>query len=304
MQRFQSLGVNNLEKKLSYTYFPGCSVKGMHKSYDVSTKIVSQTLGIELKELVDWNCCGATAYMSVDELKSFILSTRNLALAEKEGMDIVTICAACYNVLNKSNHYFNSDPSLRKSLIEGLAAANLTYYGKVKVRHILDVILNDVGEEAVRSKVVKPLKGLKVAPYYGCLINRPKEMFDDPETPESMHHILGWAGADVIDFPAKTKCCGSTITIANEEVGSKLLRDIIFNAKDNGAEVLAVACPFCQLNLDVYQQKMWKRYGSDIKLPAVYFTQILGLSFGLSPKQLDLGKEIVPIEEVLAKISR
>jgi heterodisulfide reductase subunit B len=276
----------------------------MHKAYEISVKQVAQALGIKLKELDDWNCCGATSYMAVHEMKSFAFSARNLALAEKEGKDILAICAACYNVLNKTNNYFNSMPTMKDKIVNALAAANLSYHGSVKVRHFVDILLNDVGEEFIRAKIKMPLKDLKVAPYYGCLINRPKGMFDDPESPESMDHILSWAGATMVSFPVKAVCCGGSVSTVSDEIGYRLRKNIILNAKLNGAEVVAVACPFCHLNLDFYQEDIWKRFDPNLKMPIVYFTQLLGLALGISPSQLDLGKESVSVKPVLAKIGR
>jgi len=194
--------------KLSYSYFPGCSLTATNRSYDLSARAVADALGIELKELDDWNCCGATAYMAINEKRSFVLSARNLALAEQAGRDLVTVCNGCYLVLRKTNKYISEDSHLKKDVLDALAAGGMSYDGTVKVRHFLDVIARDVGEHAIRHAVAQPLAGLKVASYYGCQIGRPFGEIDDEEDPQLMDNLVEWMGGESVPYPLKAKCCG------------------------------------------------------------------------------------------------
>ena len=211
------------ERSLSmkYSYFPGCSLKGLGRAYEESLLPVMKHLGVELQELDDWNCCGATAYMAVDEAKACVLAARNLALAEKSGnRQILAPCAACYLVLNKTKHYFARLPGDEgRPSTARWAPSGLRYSGNTPVRHPLDVLVNDVGLEAIKQKVRQPLKGLKVAPYYGCQIVRPYATFDDQYNPTTMDRLLEALGATVVRYPLKTKCCGGSLTGTVPEAG-------------------------------------------------------------------------------------
>jgi heterodisulfide reductase subunit B len=287
---------------MKYTFYPGCALEASAKPYDISTRAVCEALGVELVELEDWNCCGATAYMSVRELKSFAISARNLALAEPLGNDILTACPACYLVLNKTHHYCQDDARLRGKLMAALGEAGLPFGNSVRVRHILDVFHNDVGEELVRAKVVRPLRGLKVAPYYGCQISRPLAEFDDAEFPTTMDRILEWAGVEVVDFPLKAKCCGGMMMSTDERVSLELVKRILDLAYDRGADCVAVACPMCQVNLDAYQDRVSKLNGRKYAMPTMFFTQLLGMALGLPANRLGLHMGIVPTDAVVSKV--
>ena len=195
---------------MKYSYFPGCSLKGLGRAYEESLLPVLKHLGVELEELEDWNCCGATAYMAVDEGKACVLAARNLALAQKSGLaEMLAPCAACYLVLNKAQHYLHDYPAMKATVDHALGTAGLKFTGELPVRHPLDVLLNDVGLEAVKQKVRRPLSGLKVAPYYGCQMVRPYATFDDQYNPTTMDRLLEALGASVVRYPLKTKCCGA-----------------------------------------------------------------------------------------------
>ena len=289
---------------MKYTFYPGCSLEASAKPYDMSTRAVCRALGVELVEIDDWNCCGATAYMSVRELKSFAISARNLALAEPLGNDILTACPACYLVLNKAHHYCEDDPRLKAKLTAALGAAGLAFKNTSRVRHILDVFHNDLGEALVRSKVTRPLKGLKVAPYYGCQVSRPLAEFDDAEFPVSMDNVLRWAGAEVVDFPLKAKCCGGMMMSTEEKVSLELVKRLLDLAYDRGADCIAVACPMCQVNVDAYQDRVSKLNGRTYAMPTLFFTQLLGAAFGLPESELGLRMGIVPTDAILAKVGK
>ena len=284
-----------------YSYYPGCSVEASNRAYDISSRSVAQALGVDLIELADWNCCGATAYMSVREKRAMALSARNLALAERENRDLVTICNGCFSVLNKTNLYMAANKELRRDLCQALQAADLEYHGTVKVRHLLDVLVNDVGESAIRDKVAKDLKGLKVAPYYGCQLNRPKGMFDDPERPTSLDGLVTWLGAEAVPYGLKTKCCGGMLMTTRPDVCETVVLRLLSAAVEAGAECIATICPLCQINLEAYQGKISKRFGGHFDLPIFYFTQLVGLALGLGEKELRLRDNLTPSEPILAR---
>jgi heterodisulfide reductase subunit B len=282
-----------------YSYFPGCSLKSTAVAYDLSIKAISASLGIELMELDDWNCCGTTAYSSIDRLESICIPCRNLALAEKKGLDLVTPCTACYRTFERVNSHLKLYPFLKPKVDKVLAAAGLEYHGKVRVRHLVDVLLNDVGVEAIASKTTNTLHGLRVAPYYGCLLVRPRVTFDNPEDPHSLDGLLESLGAEVVPFPDKSRCCGGSLVISNVGLALSLIVRILESAHSNGAECIVTVCPLCQLNLDAYQGMVNSRFGTKYKLPVMFISQLLGTAFGIDPKKLGFDRGIVSSEKVL-----
>jgi len=294
---------------MKYGYYPGCSLERNAIAYHKSTMAVAKVLGLSFDEVDDWNCCGATEYMSVDALSAYALISRNLALASQQNGQgdgqLVAPCSACFLNLSKADHVMQESPSLAEKVNIALAAGGLHYRpGAIRVRHLLDVIVNDVGYDAVAEKVVKPLYDLRVAPYYGCLVVRPGfgGTFDDPEYPTSLDKLMRLLGAMVVDFPLKTHCCGGHMTQISEPVALELIRRLLKNAADYSADVIVTLCPMCQLNLDAYQDNVNKYFGVNYHIPILYFTQLVGLAMGLSPKSLGFGKEFVNASAALKKI--
>jgi len=287
---------------MKYTYYPGCSVSATANIYADSIRAVAPALGLELEELEDWNCCGATAYMSVKELMSFSISARNLALAEGKHRDVVTPCSACYTVLNKTNHYFAEYPELRKKIGEALEAGGLSYSGNVRVRHLLDVVVNDVGYERIASLAKRKLTGLKVAPYYGCQIVRPETGFDDPDEPTTMNKLVEALGAECVDYRMKTACCGASLMGTQEQLALRLCKNLLLDAEHRGAHCLVTTCPLCQMNLDIYQGKVNRLFKTKFNLPIVYFTQLIGVSLGIPLGELGLGRLAVKLTKPMKDI--
>lgn len=287
---------------MKYTYYPGCSVSATANIYQDSIDAVAPALGLELEELEDWNCCGATAYMSVKELMSFAISARNLALAERHHRDVVTPCSACYTTLNKTNRYFADYPELRKKIGQALEAGGLSYSGNVRVRHLLDVVCTDVGCEKIGSLVVKRLAGLKVAPYYGCQIVRPETDFDDPDDPVKMNALIEKLGAENVDYRMKTACCGASLMGTQEELAMRLCKNLLLDAERRGAHCLVTTCPLCQMNLDVYQGKVNALFKTKFNLPVLYFTQLIGIAIGIPPAKLGLGRLAVKLTKPMKEI--
>lgn len=280
----------------AYAYYPGCSLNGLGKPYDESLRAIFGHLGLGLEEIPDWNCCGATAYMSIDGDKAVALAARNLALAEAMQAEIVAPCAACYLVLSKAQHMMQEYPAVAARVNKGLQAAGLAYAGRAVVRHPLDILVHDVGLDAIRAKVTHPLAGFRVAPYYGCQVVRPYGAFDDPLRPQTMDRLLAALGAEAVEYPLKAHCCGGSLMGTMEDIGVRLSFLLLKEAKARKANMLATACPLCQYNLEAYQDKMRRTFDQDVSLPIVYFTQLVGLAFGLSPKALGIPRNLVTAE--------
>ena len=283
---------------MKFTYFPGCSLKGSGRAYEESLLAVCKQLGVELEELDDWNCCGATAYMAVSERQAFGLAARNLALAEQKPHELIAPCSACYMVLKKTQKYVAEYPQIGQEVHEALGRGGLKYAGTAGIRHPLDVLVNDIGLDAIKKQVKMPLKGFKVAPYYGCQIVRPYADFDDQHNPVLMDKLFKALGAEVVKYPLKTRCCGGSLTGTLPEAGLGMSFHLLREAQRRGANVLATVCPLCQFNLDAYQDEMCRKR-EPVHMPIVYFTQLMGLAFGLDAKKLGLHRGIISIEPLL-----
>ena len=284
----------------TYAFYPGCSLESSSAAYDLSTKAVVGKLGIELAEIDDWNCCGATEYCAIDRIAGHALIARNLALVDPEQSQLVAPCSACYLNLRKTDKLMKDYPDFEAKINDALNAGGLHYEpGGVKVRHLLDVLYHDVGEERIRAAVKRPLIGLRVAPYYGCQLVRPLNDIDSTEYPVKLDEFLTWLGATVVDYPVKSHCCGGHMPQISEEQAFELLRRLLASADHYDADVLACLCPMCQLNLDAYQGRVNNHFNTDFKLPALFFTQLVGVAFGIDTHDLGIGKEIVRADRVL-----
>jgi heterodisulfide reductase subunit B len=288
-----------------YTYFPGCSCsEGGAKAYSWSIQAVSRVLESELNDLPDWNCCGSTPSGSIDELGAFCMAARDLALAEKTGFDMVTPCSACYVIFNRANNYFKEYPAFKAKVDEALAAGGLAYRGTVKVRHVLDMVVNDIGYDAIKARVKKSLNGLKVAPYYGCQVVRPDLGLDHTENPQSLEKLVTALGGEPVNFPLKTRCCGGSLIISEEALALDLVHKLLESAAKNGAECLITVCPLCQTNLDAYQSRVNQKFKTKYKLPILFFTQLVGIALGVEDKALGLNTNVVSPAGVLERIAR
>jgi heterodisulfide reductase subunit B len=286
---------------MRYAYYPGCSLEATGRPYQESVVAVSKTLGIELVELEDWNCCGATAYMSINEALSFSLSARNLCQAKKIGDTLVTACSACYTNLRKTETYLAEFPEMKSKVNTALAEANLNYEGGIVTKHFLQTVVEDVGLDRIKSLVRNPLTELRVAPYYGCQIARPYGIEDDADNPTMMDKLLIAIGATPTYYPMKTVCCGGSLMGIRKDVALRLCRNILMCAQQYDAQCIAVTCPLCQMNLDAFQSAVNRTYGTSFNLPIIYFTQLMGVAFGLDSKGLGLNDCIVSSTGVTAK---
>jgi heterodisulfide reductase subunit B len=252
----------------------------------------------------EWNCCGAIdAVYSYEPKYSLALAARNLALAEKMQTDIVTLCSACYFTLARTNKLFHENAEVKAKITEALSSVGLSYSGNVKVRHMLEAMLTDVGLEKIKSKVKVPLNSYNVASYYGCFLVRPTEIarFDDPEHPTRMDDLVEALGASKVDYYSKTKCCGASMAVTDEKTMLELSKRILMDAKNSGANCMITACPLCHFNLDAKQKDIENKFSQKIGLPILHFTQLMGLAFGIDNKELGLNKNVVSPHNILPK---
>ncbi|MCL4515378.1 MAG: CoB--CoM heterodisulfide reductase iron-sulfur subunit B family protein [Firmicutes bacterium] len=277
---------------MKFAYYPGCSLHSTSKEYNISTRRVCRDLGVTLEELPDWNCCGSTPAHSTDHLLSIALPARNLAISEAIGMDLVAPCAACFNRLKTAQVEMTENPRLAAEVNK---VTGMEYQGDVQVFSLVDVIVNQVGLDNITPLVKRKLSGLKVAAYYGCLMVKPPKLvqFDDPENPHFLDDLMQGLGAETVEWPFKTECCGGSLSVSRTDIVVKLANDILGMAKANGANCVVTACPLCQVNLDLRQKEAEKMYGTAYHLPIYYFTELLGIALGHRPAQLGIDKHIV-----------
>jgi heterodisulfide reductase subunit B2 len=288
---------------VKFAYYPGCTAESTARDMHQSTLAVAGALGIELVEPKGWTCCGATAGHQTDRLLATALPATNLAKVQDMNLEVAVSCAACYNRMKVANHEITTHSSIRQGVREALGR---DYDGSVKVRHFMELLLQEVGLETVRQAVKRPLAGLKVACYYGCLLVRPPKIvnFDDPENPTFLDKLVTALGAQSLDWPCKVECCGGGLSVSRTDVVLGLTDSILSMAKAVGADCIAVSCPMCQINLDLRQQDIRKQTGKEYRLPIVYMTQLLGLAFGIGADKLGFEKLMVPAVNVLQKVER
>lgn len=270
---------------MSYAYYPGCSLHSTGLEYGLSTEAVFNHMGLELIELPDWNCCGASSAHALNHMLSLALPARNLAQAQLLGKDLVTPCAACFNRMKTADYYLRRDAKKRSEIEE---MVGFEYQGNVKIRPLLAVVYEDFGADRIQREVKHPLSGLKAVPYYGCLLVRPPEIaqFDDPENPRTMGAILEAIGVQVQPWSYTTDCCGGALSLSNPYLVQKLVSSLADHAREAGAQALVTACPLCQVNLEMRQS------GKE-KMPVFYFTELLGLAFGLPEAQIWWPKHLI-----------
>ena len=279
---------------MKYAYYPGCSLESTAREYDLSVRAVCSNLGIELAELPDWSCCGASSGHSTNRRLAHALAGRNLALAEKEGLDIAVACPACYLRLRTTYKEMKEDSKQREELVKLI---DMPYEARYNTRHLLDIIYNDIGLENVKKRLTKPLRGLKLACYYGCYLVRPPKVvaFDDPENPKSMDMLLDTLGAEVRDWSGKVDCCGGSLSLSKREIARQLVGEITEMARKAGVQAIVTACPLCHSNLETRQDA-----GRQNRLPIFYFTELIGLAIGIAEARSWLKRHLIPSSSLLA----
>jgi len=285
---------------VKYAYYPGCSSENLSSAYESSFQQVAVSLGMDLVTIPDWNCCGATQYMAVNRLASYAITARNLALVPEICEVLLASCSACFLNLRRVDKVMLDHPDINRKVNTALAAGSLSYQpGKISIRHILDVFINDIGLDFITNKVKRPLSQLRIAPYYGCMLVRPQCSFDHTEYPTSMDGLLRTLGAHVVPFSLRGYCCSGHLSHVKADTGFTIIYRILKNAYDDGANIIVVCCPVCQVNLDLYQQDVNKRFGTNFNFPVLFFTQLMGLAFGLDRIGLGIGREIVSVSGLL-----
>lgn len=280
---------------MKYLYYPGCSLKGTAIDYEESFLAVASLLSIEIKEIEDWECCGASVAKSVSKELSETLPAKTLIKADKEEMDLLMPCASCYQVHLQIVHKTQDDTAF----MQGLSLSQIP-----KVKHLLEVLAFDIGAEEIKRRISRPLKGIRALPYYGCLIVRPFPLAgrESLENPKVMECIIEASGAQSIFFPYKVDCCGGTLILSREKVALKLCAMILKEAKRLSPDCIVVACPLCHFMLDAKQRAVEKELGEKIRLPILYITQLLGIALGIDYKRLALHRLITSPKIFLQKI--
>jgi len=273
---------------MKYLYYPGCSLEGTSLEYNISTKVLLEALDVQLEEIEDWNCCGATAAESNSHLLSYVLPARNLALAEKmnDSKQILVPCSACYLNLKKTEVAVKKDKNLLGKINIVLAEEDLILKGDIVVRHLLDVLSNDIDIGIIKEASQNRLSDLTVAPYYGCQCLRPFRVFDDPEDPHSMEELIQASGANLFEWDMGGQCCGASNTTTKPEAGQALVGKILKAAQ--GADAILTVCPMCQMNLESSQKKISHEEGMDLEIPVLFLPQFLGLAMGKTQNDVRL----------------
>jgi heterodisulfide reductase subunit B len=293
------------EKYKKVAYYPGCALEGTGHAYNRSTKEVGKALGLELEEVRNWNCCGAMEVKNIDPKVQTYLSSRVMSLAVNEmGRDVVMApCNGCYHNLKKADYDLKNDEASRQ-VVDRISnkAGHKTYQpGQVETIHALDWIKHGIGEDGLKEKVVKSLSGLKVANYYGCMYTRPRHIFPEKDKgagtestsqPHFMDDLLEAAGAENVEFPLKTACCGGAHTLSDSDTSTKLVVNILKAAEASGADVIATECPTCHSGLEMHQIRAEKKFGVKTSVKILYFTQLLGMALGLSPKKVGVHENV------------
>ena len=284
---------------MKFALFLGCQIPVRLKQYETSSKAILERLGVGLVDIEEFNCCGYP--LRNIEFKAFLLaSARNLSLAEKKKLDVMTLCQCCYGTLKKANFLLRENASLRKEVNAVLEREGLLYEGEVEVKHLLYVLHQEVGVEAIKKKIAKTFKGLKIAAHYGCHALRPSQIvrFDDPVTPTLFDKLVEATGAESIDWPMQLECCGAPLWGIHDELSTEITLKKLKNGRESGADYLCTACTYCQIQFDTVQQMILSQRGLNHPLPSILYPQLLGLSMGINSETLGLKMNKIPISEV------
>ena len=284
---------------MKFALFLGCQIPVRLKQYETSSKAILERLGVGLVDIEEFNCCGYP--LRNIEFKAFLLaSARNLSLAEKKKLDVMTLCQCCYGSLKKADYLIKENASLRKEVNKSLEKEGLKYEGGVEVKHLLSVLYHEVGLASIKEKVTKAFKGLKIATHYGCHVLRPSQIvrFDDPVTPTLFDKLVEATGAESIDWPMQLECCGAPLWGIHDELSTEITLKKLKNGRESGADYLCTACTYCQIQFDTVQQMILSQRGLNHPLPSILYPQLLGLSMGINSETLGLKMNKIPISEV------
>jgi len=291
------------EGELKYFIFLGCAIPYRVSAYEISTRKVMEKLGVKLEEMPEFNCCGLPMDPVSHEMM-VLLAARNLCIAEEKNMSIIALCPGCAGTLNKVNIMLKNDKKLREEINEYLKLDDLEFKGTIEVKHLIQVLNDDVGLEKIRGAVKKSLKGLKVAEHNGCHVLRPKEYmgFDDPEDPKVLKALIEVTGAECLDYVDEAQCCGAPTAGINDKIPLQLSREKLTNIRDVGAQALITICPFCHMMFETNQMRIERMFNEKFGIPTIHYPQLLGLALGLSPEELALDELRVKPTEQLKQI--
>jgi heterodisulfide reductase subunit B len=285
---------------MNVSYFPGCTLNTTGKGFDNAVRASTAAVGLDLVELPEWNCCGATYPLIVDNMLELAAPAHVLVAARDEGSTLTTACTTCYNVLKRTNRFIRENEEER-GRIETFIEAE--YGGEVEVKDILHLLRDDVGFDAVRERVQKPLEDLRVASYYGCMVLRPPDevAYDDPDHPTSLDDLMAALGATPVDFAHKSECCGAYLAVKDPRITREMVYTILKSAQAAGAEAVATNCPLCQFNLDKQQAEMQKLHAGYRPIPVFYFSQLMGLALGLDVEDYGWERHYIDARPMLNK---
>lgn len=289
---------------MKFALFIGCTIPRRVQHYEVSARAVLETLGIELVDIHEFNCCGYPM-KNLDFETSVLFSARNLALAERQGLNVMTLCKCCFGSLRKTNHVLKEEGALRNKINTYLAQEGLEYKGTLEVTHLLSVLHKEIGAAALKEKVTRTFKDLKIATHYGCHALRPSDImgFDDPTAPVLFDQLVEITGAKSIDWSLKLECCGAPLMGINDELSMDLAEKKLENGKDSGADFICVGCPWCQAQFDSVQEMMTSLRGTNHHLPSILYPQLLGLAMGIDGKRLGINMNRIDVTGIEAFLS-
>jgi heterodisulfide reductase subunit B len=288
-----------------YLIFLGCAIPYRVSSFEISSRKVLDRLGVELVEMPEFNCCGLPLD-PVSHETMLIMAAKNLALAERQGLNILTLCPGCAGTLKKVNKILKADKALREEINTRLKEVNLEFKGTIEAKHLLQLLKEDVGIEKIKDSVVKPLTNLKVAEHNGCHILRPKEFisFDDPEDPQTLKMLIEATGATCLDYIDETECCGAPSVGVSDKVALALAKDKLSHVKQVDAQALITICPFCHIMYDTNELRIEKLFNETYGIPILHYPQLLGLAMGMTPEELAFSDLRVSPSNILRQITQ
>jgi len=291
---------------LKYALYPGCAAKGATPELYQSTMAIIGRLGIEVVELTAASCCGAGVVGEADPDVALALNARTFAQAEQLGLDVMTICGTCQGVMGAANKRLKTEPGLRERINGVLAREGMTYGGTVQVKHLLWIVVREVGLQRLGEQVRVSMEDFRIAPFYGCYILRPSWDlgFDDPENPTSLEKVIRAVGGEPVAYAGRTKCCGFPIILEKEAIAVAMAGTNMKEAKDRGADFMVTPCPLCHMSLDIYQDRAGKAVNTNLSLPILHLPQLLGLAMGIPPKDLGVSRHLVPVDSIIRVVEK
>jgi succinate dehydrogenase / fumarate reductase, cytochrome b subunit len=290
---------------LKYALYPGCAAKGATPELYQSTMAIIGRLGIEVVELHAASCCGAGVISEADPDVALALNARTFAQAETLGLDVMTICGTCQGIMGAANKRLK-DPDTRERIKRMLAQEGITYRGTIQVKHLLWIVVREVGLQRVREQIRVPLSDFKIAPFYGCYILRPSWDlgFDDPENPTSLEKVIQTAGGEPVAYAGRTKCCGFPIILEKEAIAVAMAGQNMKEAKEEGADFMVTPCPLCHMSLDIYQDRAGQAVNTSLNLPILHLPQLLGLAMGIPAKDLGVSRHLIPVDAIVRTVEK